>query len=509
MRSPTTLSRFALITSSLILLLATLVLDILTPAALVVAILYSVPIALSSLVLSRNFTLLMVVLALSSNLLAGFLNAQALQAEETSAVVNRTFAAVGFVLVGFFTLKLRSSASRVATLRLEEIRAERERNLRQLLTTLSGSRTPEEFLERTAAGLREYLNANAVVISGLAHHSYAPPRFASPPAATLAHSGAPEPDFGATLEAVWTRTDGAELRVLMDGNGESSQRDALEDAVGAVAPAFEQLHLRMKLENLNSELERRNDLIKDLIYAFSHDLRTPITASTLSMKLALQGAYGELSEEYRASLQNGVASNAALLDLADQLLTVARLEAGDTGDDFRPLDLRELLEDRLKMMETIFTEKSLELEVVLKAHAWVRGNPLELGRAVQNLLENAQKWSPPGGKVEVRLETLGRYVHVTVFDDGVGVPDAVRSTLFQRFKKAGAGAGSGLGLYLARRIVESHSGRIAYARQGGRTSFRFSLPLVGEASRNGAKQEFEGSANSAISNGLKAVPHSQ
>ena len=111
--------------------------------------------------------------------------------------------------------------------------------------------------------------------------------------------------------------------------------------------------------------------------------------------------------------------------------------------------------------------------------------------------------------MEVRLETLGRYVHVTVFDDGVGVPDAVRSTLFQRFKKAGAGAGSGLGLYLARRIVESHSGRIAYARQGGRTSFRFSLPLVGEASRNGAKQEFEGSANSAISNGLKAVPHSQ
>jgi len=472
-------SALALLT--LALLGVALALDILTPAGLVVAILFNVPIALSSLLLSRSFTLTVMVLALLGNLLAGFLNAQIPGSSDPTALLNRLFSALSFVLVGFLTLRLRSSAARVALLSLEQSRAERERNLRQLLTTLSGSRTPEMFLEGAAAGLRDYLDATAVVIVGLEQHKlerhkYAPPRYCSPPGATLAGLGKGVPDLGASLEAVWPRPDGSELRVLV--NGANVGRDALEDAVGAVAPVYEQRVLRGELEAQHTELERRNDLIKDLIYAFSHDLRTPITASTLSMKLALQGVYGEMSPEYKSALENGLTSNAALLDLADQLLTVARIEAGEAGDDFRPLELRALLEGRINQVKGIFAEKSLELHCPLALEAWVSGNPLELGRAVQNLLENAFKWSPVGGVVEVRLETLGRFGHVTVLDDGPGVPEAVRPTLFQRFKKAGAGAGSGLGLYLARRIVEAHGGRIAYARLEGRTSFRFSLPLV-------------------------------
>ena len=482
-------SALALLT--LVLLGVALTLDILTPAGLVVAILFNVPIALSSLLLSRTFTLTVMLLALLGNVLAGYLNAQVPGSSDTTALLNRLFSALSFVLVGILTLRLRSSAARVARLSLEESRAERERNLRQLLTTLSGSRTPEIFLERAAAGLRDYLDATAVVIVGLEHpqlehpkpeHSkperprYAAPRYCSPPGATLAGLGQAVPDLGASLEAVWPRPNGSELRVLI--GGANVGRDALEDAVGAVTPILEQLVLRQKLEAQHTELERRNDLIKDLIYAFSHDLRTPITASTLSMKLALQGVYGPMSPQYKSALENGLTSNAALLDLADQLLTVARLEAGEAGDDFAALELRALLEDRINQVRGIFAGKSLELRCQLAPSAWVRGNPFELGRAVQNLLENAFKWSPLGGVVEVRLETLGHFAHVAVLDDGPGVPEAVRPTLFQRFKKAGAGAGSGLGLYLARRIVEAHSGRITYARLEGKTSFRFSLPLV-------------------------------
>ena len=483
-------SALALLT--LALLGVALTLDILTPAGLVVAILFNVPIALSSLLLSRTFTLTVMILALLGNVLAGYLNAQVPGSSDTTALLNRLFSALSFVLVGFLTLRLRSSAARVVRLSLEESRAERERNLRQLLTTLSGSRTPEVFLESAAAGLSDYLDATAVVIVGLEHPKlehpklerprYAAPRYCSPPGAVLAELGQGVPDLGASLEAVWPRPNGSELRVLVDGANVG--RDALEDAVGAVTPILEQLVLRQKLEAQHTELERRNDLIKDLIYAFSHDLRTPITASTLSMKLALQGVYGEMSPQYKSALENGLTSNAALLDLADQLLTVARLEAGEAGDDFAALELRALLEDRINQVRGISAEKSLELRCQLAPSAWVRGNPFELGRAVQNLLENAFKWSPVGGVVEVRLETLGHFAHVAVLDDGPGVPEAVRPTLFQRFKKAGAGAGSGLGLYLARRIVEAHGGRIAYARLEGRTSFRFSLPLVKGAMSN-------------------------
>lgn len=236
----------ALAVLTLFLLAGTLTLDILTPAALVVAILFNVPIALSSLLLSRNFTLTVMTLALAGNLLAGFLNAQNPGLSDTTALLNRLFSALSFVLVGFLTLRLRSSTIQATRLSLEQSRAERERTLRQLLTSLSGSTTPEVFLERTAAGLRDYLDARGVVIVAFENRRYAAPRYAAPPGATLAQIGTQAPDLGAALEAVWERADGAELRVLTDGA--EGSRDALEDAVGAVASAFEQLVLRRRLE---------------------------------------------------------------------------------------------------------------------------------------------------------------------------------------------------------------------------------------------------------------------
>ena len=169
----------ALAVLTLFLLAGTLTLDILTPAALVVAILFNVPIALSSLLLSRNFTLTVMTLALAGNLLAGFLNAQNPGLSDTTALLNRLFSALSFVLVGFLTLRLRSSTIQATRLSLEQSRAERERTLRQLLTSLSGSTTPEVFLERTAAGLRDYLDARGVVIVAFENRRYAALRCAT------------------------------------------------------------------------------------------------------------------------------------------------------------------------------------------------------------------------------------------------------------------------------------------------------------------------------------------
>ena len=106
----------------------------------------------------------------------------------------------------------------------------------------------------------------------------------------------------------------------------------------------------------------------------------------------------------------------------------------------------------------------------------VRGNSPELRRVLQNLLDNAIKFCPPTQAVQVRLQRQHSIVRLEVRDPGPGVTHELEARLFTRFSTARAGGGSGLGLYLARRIVEAHGGRIGYARDGTQTVFWVELP---------------------------------
>lgn len=158
-----------------------------------------------------------------------------------------------------------------------------------------------------------------------------------------------------------------------------------------LAPLLERPVLFENFDQGRAELERRNGVIRDLVYAFSHDLRTPLIANTMNMRLALEGAFGQLSPEYRRTLENGLSANEDLLELADSLLLVARFESGET----------------LARLEPVLQEKGVRVELEAPAQLKVLGRPAELRRVFQNLLDNAAKFSPRGGVVTVRL----------VFDD--------------------------------------------------------------------------------------------
>jgi len=154
--------------------------DVLTPQALVVAILYNVPIALTGLALSRRLTLGMTLLALLANLIAGLLNAQAAGGFESIAVLNRLFCALSFLLVALLSLKAGESSSRLALARAEERRARRERQLRQLVEDLSGPLTPPELLERTARVLKNLFEADAAAVLTLRGGRWGERLFATP-----------------------------------------------------------------------------------------------------------------------------------------------------------------------------------------------------------------------------------------------------------------------------------------------------------------------------------------
>ena len=175
---------------SLSLLLIGLVIDLTTPRELVVAIIYNIPIALSSLALSRRLTVSVLLLAFGANIAAGYVNALGYGGLALFTLLNRSLAGLSFLLVGVLTLALRRAAAGVARLQLEGARAGREEALRRFLSEVSRALYPEALLKTAARSLQLLLDADEVVISALDGATFAEPRYASPPNAVSAQGGA-------------------------------------------------------------------------------------------------------------------------------------------------------------------------------------------------------------------------------------------------------------------------------------------------------------------------------
>lgn len=250
---------------------------------------------------------------------------------------------------------------------------------------------------------------------------------------------------------------------------------------------LERARLLENLERQRTELARRNGVIRDLVYAFSHDLRTPLIANAMNMRLALEGAYGELSDEYKSVLHNGLSANEDLLELADSLLLVARIESGENLESPQTVDLATLLRQTLERLKPLIQEKTVKLVLAAPNEFRALGRATELRRVFQNLLDNAVKFSPPGGIVEITLsrddsDLSAQGAILSVCDSGHGVAEAVLPRLFERFSHGRAGGGSGLGLYLSKQIVAGHGGEIRYTpRELGGSCFTVWLPLAKEA----------------------------
>jgi len=227
------------------------------------------------------------------------------------------------------------------------------------------------------------------------------------------------------------------------------------------------------------ELRRLSALRADFVSLVSHELRSPM-AAVIGAARTLQARWRELRADQRESFLALIGDETTrLAELIGDVLDTSRIDAGTFSFRFSDVDVAALVRD---MVATAAYGQD-EVPIVMEATpeiAVVRGDPERLRQIFGNLIDNAVKYSPVGGPVEVRVSRSNGEVTVAVRDRGPGIRAADQRLIFEKFGRVAAGnskPGSGLGLYIARSIAETHGGTIAVSSAPGRgATFTVTLP---------------------------------
>ncbi|MGE5186868.1 MAG: sensor histidine kinase [Acidobacteriota bacterium] len=217
--------------------------------------------------------------------------------------------------------------------------------------------------------------------------------------------------------------------------------------------------------------------IREDVVAIAHDLKNPLAIIMMEAGL-LEQRLATRSPAVQRGLEH-IARNAAYVDrLISDLLDLASEQAGALALQFERIDLARLVGDTVARCVSTFERGRVQVEI--RDVVVVHGDGSRLERVLANLVTNALKHSPQHAAVTVRLDLRGTRAHVSVIDNGPGLPADEARRVFQRFYRGRAGSrGYGLGLYICRRIVENHGGRIGVHSDPGRGArFFFDLPAV-------------------------------
>jgi signal transduction histidine kinase len=235
--------------------------------------------------------------------------------------------------------------------------------------------------------------------------------------------------------------------------GDLSQRIPLGDAVG---------NIRLLIENFNNMLDQTQSLMKGVRTvsdSIAHDLRTPLTR----MRNRLSGLQAAVDGGQAERVQEIIDECDGILSTFNALLRIAQLEAGNRISAFSPLDMTALVRDVVELYEPLAQEKNLQMHVWLEELGFDGDRDL-IFQMLANLLDNAVKYTPEGGRISVTLTARPRRgLLLAVSDSGPGIPEADRENVFRRFfrlESSRSQPGSGLGLSLVKAVVSLHQGDV-------------------------------------------------
>ena len=251
------------------------------------------------------------------------------------------------------------------------------------------------------------------------------------------------------------------------GEGDFGARAAIGDSgsqeITELAAAFNRMAER--LEESVAFIRRDRDRSRDFVADVSHELRTPIAALRTFNELLQEGA-----DEDPAARAEFIASSQQQIErldwLSTNLLELSRIDSGLVALDLRPDDLRAVVESAIAQAETAARRRGVELALDLPdAPVRQRHDPQRVGQVLTNLIGNALKFTPAGGRVKVSLRAVPDGAEMRVVDDGVGIDPAELPHVFDRFYRGSRASqqragGSGLGLAIVRSIVDMHGGTV-------------------------------------------------
>lgn len=227
-----------------------------------------------------------------------------------------------------------------------------------------------------------------------------------------------------------------------------------------------------------------DEMKSDFVNMVAHELRSPIVAIRQQNSVLLEGLAGPLQKKQEEFLERGMLKIDQLLELINDLLDIAKIEAGKHIQHQTPTDIGKIIIDTIVFLEQRAEAQGIKLQHEFENMQPVQADPKRIEEVFTNLITNAINYSPEGGVVTVSAQCLSDFMEIKISDTGVGISESELPKIFDKFyrvkdPKTRKVMGTGLGLSIVKGIIEAHNGTIEVESvQGEGTTFRILLPLV-------------------------------
>jgi len=248
----------------------------------------------------------------------------------------------------------------------------------------------------------------------------------------------------------------------------------------------------LELTRANERLQKLDEVKSNFISVVAHQLRTPLSGIKWTLNLLTSEDLGALKTEQKTFLMKAYESNERMISLVNDLLGADRVESGKLRYQFQPVPIGDVVDSVLFELIPQAKLKHITIKFVERAENLpkIRADAEKLRAVMQNLLDNAIKYSRDGGQVDIGFRPSGKEMLVFIKDDGIGIPKSEQIRVFERFFRAQNAiktevGGTGLGLYIVKSMIEQQGGKVWFESEEGKgVTFSITLPIVEEGIGN-------------------------